>query len=546
VPRGERRQPQRAISATSLTDNGNMIREREIAGQESQPAEAVIAAQPAPGLHSKGPASVLKHAIVYGLGIAARPMVSFLMLPLYTHFIRSGDYGVYELMNRGGEFLGIFIFLAIPRAMMRIYALRDDRAYKHQVVTSALLFSGCWGLLLTGAFVAASGPLSQLLTKQPGYGHLFAIIMLSAWLDAGIQTPLSHMRAKEQSGWYTAINIARLAAAVSLNVYFVAVLHLGVAGIIYSSAIVTGGTWLLLVTKTLRETGLSVSRQAIVLMLRFGLPLSIGGLPVFVLHFADRFILAHYYSAADVGTYAVGYRLGMLVGMLVNDPFGLAYEPYSYAIERRPDAKQIYSRILTYHAVAGLLVFVGLSAFSRDIVRLMTAPDYFGAQWVVPWVALGYVFYGMSNTARLGLMLSQRTELTLPLNAAAAGCNIALNFALLPRFGIIGAAMATTFSFLALAIINYAVTYRVYPIPCEPVRLAKAVGAAIAIAAVIMLFPPRVLALRLIAATACAAAYPALLLVLGFFHKDETRAISRILARGLSALRSKAGEVIGA
>jgi O-antigen/teichoic acid export membrane protein len=511
-------------------------------GGLAETATEAVAAEPAPPkdhMGAKGPALVLKDALVYLMGQAARNVISFVMLPVYMHLIRSSEYGAYELMNRAGTFAGIFISLAIPRAMMRIYALRDEREWKNTVVSTALIFSACWGLLLAGACIAASGPLSQAVSKKAGYNTLFALIMLSAWFDAGIQTPMSHMRAKGQSVWFAATSISRLIVGVSLNIYLVVVLRLGIAGIVYTTSVVAAAFWLLLAIKTFRETGLKVSREALVPMLRFGIPLAMSGIPLFVLHFGDRFILGRYASVAAVGTYAVGYRFGMLVGVLVNDPFGLAYEPYSYAIEKRPDAKRIYSRVMTYYALAGLLVFVALSVFGRDIIRLGRAPDYYAAQWVIPWVALGYVFYGVSNTARLGLMLSGRTGLTVPLNAAAAVANVALNFVLVPRFGIIGAAMSTTFSFALLAIINYVVSYRVYPIPCEPVRLAQAAGVAVAVVAVAVLFPPKLLAVRLLSAAAASAAFPGLLVLTGFFHKDEMDTLNRFFSRPLSILKSK-------
>lgn len=528
----------------SLQDDSTVI-------EEDGAAEAATeaAAEPTPPtdyMRSKGPALVLKDSLVYLIGQATRNIISFVMLPVYMHLIRSSEYGAYELMNRGGTFVSIFITLAIPRAMMRIYALRDEREYKNAVVSTALLFSGFWGLLLAGVCIIASGPLSQALTKKTGYDMLFSLIMLAAWLDAAVQTPLSHMRAKGQSFWFAAINVSRLIVGVSLNIYLVVVLRLGIAGIVYTTAAVAAAFWLLLVIKTFRETGLKVSREALVHMLRFGIPLAVGGVPMFVLHFGDRFVLGRYCSMAAVGTYAVGYRLGMLVGVLVNDPFGLAYEPYSYAIEKRPDAIRIYSRIMTYYALAGLLVFVGLSVFSGDIIRLGRAPDYYAAQYVVPWVALGYVFFGLSNIARLGLMLRRRTAVILPLNLAAAAVNVGLNFALVPRYGIVGAAMATTFAFALLAVINYVVSYRVYPIPCEPIRLAKALGIAVAVTAFAVLFPPRHVVLRLLSATAASGAFPALLLLVGFFHKDEMETLNGVISRLRNFRRSKTGEVIGA
>ena len=508
-------------------------------GAAAAPHTSPPAAAPAAAPAASGPGKLLSHSLVYGFGIVMRPMVAFLMLPVYTHFIRSAQYGVLELLHRGGDFVAIALALGLAPGMMRQYALRQTVADKRELVSTALIFSGLWGLLLSGGLMASAGSLSRLATKAAGNERLLIVVLLTVWLETGIRVPLSYMRAKEQSKRYTAINVARLIAGVGLNLYFVVVLRLGIAGIIYAAALVSTGSWLTLSALTLRETGFRFSRGDLLQILGFGLPLAIGGLPTFGLHFADRFVLARYATSADIGVYAVGYRLGMLVGVLVNDPFGLAYEPYSYAIESRPESKQIYSRTLTYHALAGLLVFVLLSCLGGAAVRVMTAPDYFGAERVIPWVALGYVFYGVSNTARLGLLLRRRTELTLPLNAAAAAFNVGANFLLIPRYGIQGAAIATTGAFLFLAVINYAVAYRVYAIPCEAGRLAKAVGSAVVVAFAAVHFAPEALFLRLLVGAAAAAAFPTLLLALGFLHDDEAAVVSRIVARLLSALRAK-------
>jgi O-antigen/teichoic acid export membrane protein len=56
---------------------------------------------------------------------------------------------------------------------------------------------------------------------------------------------------------------------------------------------------------------------------------------------------------------------------------------------------------------------------------------------------------------------------------AGAIANLILNLILIPRFGILGAALATLLSYMLLPIIEYPIVRRIYPIPYEWGRLCK-------------------------------------------------------------------------
>ena len=70
-----------------------------------------------------------------------------------------------------------------------------------------------------------------------------------------------------------------------------------------------------------------------------------------------------------------------------------------------------------------------------------------------------------------GISLARRTMYFPLLAAAAAAMNILLNFALIPPFGMVGAAIAAALSFGFLAVLHYTVAQRVYPTPFEPAKV---------------------------------------------------------------------------
>jgi O-antigen/teichoic acid export membrane protein len=104
------------------------------------------------------------------------------------------------------------------------------------------------------------------------------------------------------------------------------------------------------------------------------------------------------------------------------------------------------------------------------------------------------------------------------ISGVAALLNVGLNLALIPPFGMMGAAVATIGAYAALFLGMAWRAQRVFPVPYQWRRVATALGAAIALTAI-----GRVLDVPLAAAIALVAVYPLVLLPLGFYLPEELR-----------------------
>ncbi|MBC7259903.1 MAG: polysaccharide biosynthesis C-terminal domain-containing protein, partial [Chloroflexi bacterium] len=123
---------------------------------------------------------------------------------------------------------------------------------------------------------------------------------------------------------------------------------------------------------------------------------------------------------------------------------------------------------------------------------------------------------------------------------SAAALNIALNVALIPRWGIDAAAWSKVAAYALLAVITFVAGQRVYPIPWEGRRVALmvAMGAATWAASAVVLGPAP-LGLRAAARLALLAAFPALLWLARFPTADERGYVMRFLANRRDALRTQ-------
>jgi O-antigen/teichoic acid export membrane protein len=123
-----------------------------------------------------------------------------------------------------------------------------------------------------------------------------------------------------------------------------------------------------------------------------------------------------------------------------------------------------------------------------------------------------------------------RTEFNFPATLAGVATNIVLNVLLLPPLGILGAGVALVCSYMVVLVLMFIFTQRLFPVPYEWGRLAKAVIAASIVIAVGLAFVPDdgfgPLALRILLVLAL----PVLMLAFDFFTPVEKRYL-RMLAR---------------
>jgi O-antigen/teichoic acid export membrane protein len=162
------------------------------------------------------------------------------------------------------------------------------------------------------------------------------------------------------------------------------------------------------------------------------------------------------------------------------------------------------------------------------IVRIFAAPEYFPAQEAVGPVAAGTALYALYMVLLVVLGRTGRTEFNFPATLAGVGVNLVLNVILLPKLGILGAGVSLAVSYLVVLVLMYVFTQRLFPVPYEWGRLAKALIATSAVVAIGTALVPDdgfgALAIRLL----LVAALPALMFLLDFFTPEERRYLAML------------------
>jgi O-antigen/teichoic acid export membrane protein len=284
-------------------------------------------------------------------------------------------------------------------------------------------------------------------------------------------------------------------------------------------------------------------------LFRFGLPTMPAEVSLYALNFVDRLIIVRSLGFAEAGLYSLAVKFAQGVNVIVRG-FQLAWPPLAYSIRDDEEARRAYAAIVTWFVAGTAFVVTGMWLFSRWIVRALAAPEYFQSYEAIGLISTAVTLYALYMVLLVILGRTGRTEFNFPATAAALAANVALNLVLVPPLGIVGAGLALVASYLVVVALMYVFTQRLFPVPYEWGRLARIVLVSAVLVGLGELLLPASGAAGLAGRVVLWLAYPAALLLGGFFTPEERRWLSllrrpRELAQRLAALRGRATEVDG-
>jgi O-antigen/teichoic acid export membrane protein len=240
-------------------------------------------------------------------------------------------------------------------------------------------------------------------------------------------------------------------------------------------------------------------------------------------NFSDRFFLIKLSDAHEVGLYSIGVRISSAIVLLLT-AFRLAWPAFAYSIEDDRDAQRTYSFVLTYVVYVCCWLALGLGLLAPWIVKLITTEPFYPAQNVVAPLAFGVAAFGAYVVVQIGTGRARQTRSNWLVTGAAAAVNVALNFILIPPYGRMGAAIATVVAYTLLFIAMAWRAHQVFPVPYQWRRVAT-----VGLAAVGLTVLGKVLDVPFGVAVLMTAAFPLVLLLLGFYLPAERRRLRRLL-----------------
>src|SRR4051794_25490194 len=419
-----------------------------------------------------------KHSAIYGLGAVVSRLIGLFLLPVVTRYLTRSELGAVDTLIALSVVLVIVFRAGISMAFFRFYFDATDDRGRTTVVRTSFWFTMTAATLGLIAGWALAGPISEALFSTHSRAGLVRAAFVLLWAQMNYEQLTALFRVEERSVSYVAATLANVLITVGATILLVAVWDKGALGVIVGNFTGTLVVFFVLLGYRRFQLGLEFDRPLFREMQRFGLPLVPSGLALWALDFADRFLLLKLKNAAEVGLYSVGVRVSTAI-LLLLIALRTAWPAFAYSIKDDQEAKRAYGFVLTYVLYVSCWMSLTLSLLAPWIVRLLTAPAFYGGARVVPLLAFGATAFIAFNVMSIGIGRAKQTQLNWVVTGSAAALNIGLNFWLIPAYGMMGAAAATLVAYVVMFLGMTWRAQQVFPVPYQWRRGAPAVGPAV-------------------------------------------------------------------
>lgn len=402
-------------------------------------------------------------------------MLGFASLPLVTRYFSEADIGRLSLLQVTANFSVLLFGLGLDQAYVREYHEARDKVALLRTSLGpglALLLAVLGGALLLGL------PMDLwLFGQQSSWLSLLLVVALVVYFIAYFLALVLRMeeRAMAYSGSQFVPRLVYL--LVVLGIVFAG----GAAGLIsllsaYVMSLLAAFVWVALLTRT---EWLQAVRLGPFLnlgeMIRYGLPLVVGGVSFWGLTAADRYLLRGMSNFDELGIYSVAVMLASAAAVL-HRVFSTVWAPTVYKWAAAGDDLQRVDTVgeFVLAAVAAMFCLAGLLS---GLVLFLLPPEYASVQFLLMPCLYYPLMYILSEVSVVGVNLSKRTGFAMAAGVAAMLLNVGLNFLLIPHFAASGAAVATAISFWFFLMLRTEFSCRVWrPLPRRKMYVVTLAG----------------------------------------------------------------------
>jgi O-antigen/teichoic acid export membrane protein len=171
-----------------------------------------------------------------------------------------------------------------------------------------------------------------------------------------------------------------------------------------------------------------------------------------VMSSSDRWFLGIFTDPTLVGVYSISASVAV-VGLTLNSAVLTIWTPEATKLfETRPaDGLQKLGSVSEAMIAALACVWLAVTASGGDLVRLLTTPAFHAGVEVIPLIAAGVFLHGVIHLSNTIYVIEKRVHHTIFWWVSGAGVNVMLSYLLVPRIGIMGAALAQLIGFAVTA-----------------------------------------------------------------------------------------------
>lgn len=387
--------------------------------------------------------TLIKNTALFSLAKLSTSVIGLLLMPIYTNFMSTEEFGYSELVVSLATVIVPFITLGMADASMRFSM---DKEYDKKSILSTIF---CVLFFGTMVFAISFPILVSLKIAETG----FLIYILPLAVLYGTNQILTYQsrgigRTKEFAISTVISSLVHLLSSILFLVAFDWGKEGYLTSIMFSYLISI--IYLFLKCNIVGQLNIKAIKKSIFIeLLLYSMPLLLNTLSWSVINYSGRYIINYFCSTSEVGLYSAALKIPFIIS-LAYSVFTQSWQITATEEYKSKDAQNYFS--LAYKAIIALLfvlcVFVML--FYKPLLSVYYGKEFYDSTKYVPVLLIGTIFNCLGGFIGSIYMSAKKTTAILWSTIFSAAVNFIAGIVLVPILGPQGAAIATALSFIAL------------------------------------------------------------------------------------------------
>lgn len=224
-------------------------------------------------------------------------------------------------------------------------------------------------------------------------------------------------------------------------------------------------------------------------MLAYSLPYLLAFALSSIVTWTDTIFLGHFRTAAETGIYnaALTTSLFMLLAPGIIASLNVQVLVELQSLKKKADMQRVYRTVSKWIFFLNFPLFLFIAVFSWQIMSVLYGGEYAAGGLSLLILSAGYLVYTVSQPAVDVFAVFKKTKLAFLNSALAAVLTVALNWYLVPRWGMVGAAAASSTAFTVFALMEQVQVYRIARLQPLSRDYLKAITASVPSAGIVFL-----------------------------------------------------------
>ncbi|KZS39729.1 polysaccharide biosynthesis protein [Aquimarina aggregata] len=420
----------------------------------------------------------LKDTVIYGFATVFPRIINFLLVKVHTDTLERNEYATNTDFYIWASLFAVLLTFGMETTFFRFY---NKEINKNKLISTGFLST----LFITIIFALTLFTFFDFFLKifnfkdNPLRLKLFIGILV---FDTLAMIPFAYLRAINKPFKYTIIKIINVLTIVSINLVFLKYIpdyieqgkilppivqitfdDENLVNYIFIANIIGSIISFLLLIPYLSNFKLEFDFKLLRKMLLYSWPIVIAGIAYIINENLDKFLIKRLIGDEEMGIYSACYKLSIFMNLYIM-AFRLGAEPFFFNQAKKKNAKEVYSKVMTYFVIIGAVMFLGIVVYI-DFFKLFINSDYWEALAIVPIVLLANLFLGIYHNISIWYKLTDRTYFGMYFSIFGAFLTIVLNLVLIPKIGFMACAWITLFTYVAMTLISYFYGRKYFKIP---------------------------------------------------------------------------------